>query len=102
HKKLVVKETEDGEFRLLGGILVGDASAYGVLRPMVSSGMALPANPEELILPAAREGGLQIGMPDDAVVCSCNNVTKATITGALDAEGDEHACADVACVKSCT
>ena len=37
YKKLVV--TEDGR-RLLGGILVGDASAYGVLRPMVKIGRA--------------------------------------------------------------
>ncbi len=57
YKKLVV--SDDGR-RLLGGILVGDASAYGVLRPMVSSGMELPANPEELILPAAR-GTAQVG-----------------------------------------
>ena len=42
YKKLVV--TEDGS-ALLGGILVGDASAYGVLRPMVASGNALPASP---------------------------------------------------------
>ena len=63
--------------RLLGGILVGDASAYGVLRPMVSSGIALPANPEELILPAARRRRSQLGLPDEAQVCSCNNVTKA-------------------------
>ena len=49
YKKLVV--SEDGT-RLLGGILVGDASAYGILRPMVSSGLALPDNPEQLILPA--------------------------------------------------
>src|SRR6478672_6429277 len=53
YKKLVV--TEDGS-RLLGGILVGDASAYGVLLPMVASGIALPANPEDLILPTARAG----------------------------------------------
>src|SRR3546814_3053780 len=45
YKKLVV--SDDGT-RLLGGILVGDASAYGILRPMVSSGIALPDNPEEL------------------------------------------------------
>ena len=44
YKKLVV--SEDGT-RLLGGILVGDASAYGILRPMVSSGLALPDNPEQ-------------------------------------------------------
>ncbi|CAM3350809.1 nitrite reductase large subunit NirB [Nocardioides dubius] len=100
YKKLVVVEGDDGAYRLLGGILVGDASAYGVLRPMVASGMALPDNPEELILPAAREGAPQLGLPDEAVVCSCNNVTKASITASLD--GEEHACADVACVKSCT
>ena len=34
YKKLVV--SEDGT-RLLGGVLVGDASAYGVLRPMVAT-----------------------------------------------------------------
>ncbi|KQY55391.1 MULTISPECIES: nitrite reductase large subunit NirB [unclassified Nocardioides] len=96
YKKLVVSSEGD---RLLGGVLVGDASAYGVLRPMVSSGMALPENPEELILPAARGGGAaKLGMPDEAVVCSCNNITKGSICGTIDAEG----CADLPCVKSCT
>lgn len=99
YKKLVV--SSDGD-RLLGGILVGDASAYGVLRPMVSSGMALPDNPEELILPAARGGEpAKLGMPAEAIVCSCNNVSKGDIVAAVAAE-DGHACADVACVKSCT
>jgi nitrite reductase (NADH) large subunit len=97
YKKLVV--SEDGS-RLLGGILVGDASAYGTLRPMVSSGIALPDNPEELILPAASRGpGVSgAGMPDEAVVCSCNNVTKAAIFGAVDA----GSCDTVACLKKCT
>jgi nitrite reductase (NADH) large subunit len=97
YKKLVVSEDAT---RLLGGILVGDASAYGTLRPMVSSGIALPGNPEELILPAAssRSGAAGVGMPDEAVVCSCNNVTKATICGAVDA----GACDTVACLKKCT
>jgi nitrite reductase (NADH) large subunit len=97
YKKLVV--TEDGT-RLLGGILVGDASAYGLLRPMVSSGIALPANPEELILPAGRGGGSTgvAALPDDAQVCSCNGVSKGDITTALD----EHDCEDVAAVKACT
>jgi nitrite reductase (NADH) large subunit len=82
YKKLVI--SEDGT-RLLGGILVGDASAYGTLRPMVSSGIALPENPEELILPAAstRSGAPAVGMPDEAVVCSCNNVDKASICAAV-------------------
>jgi len=103
YKKLVVSVDEDGSAsRLLGGILVGDASAYGTLRPMVSSGITLPENPEELILPASRGGAAPVGMPDDAVVCSCNNVTKATICGAVDGSADRPGCADVACIKSCT
>ena len=63
YKKLVV--SDDGK-RLLGGILVGDASAYGMLRPMVAAngkgGIELPANPEDLILPASR-GPVDIGLP---------------------------------------
>lgn len=93
YKKLVV--SEDGT-RLLGGILVGDASAYGVLRPLVSSGLALPENPEQLILPAG--GGVELGMPDEAQVCSCNDVTKADILHAVAEQG----CEDVAAVKAST
>ena len=96
YKKLVV--SGDGT-RLLGGILVGDASAYGALRPMVASGIALPDNPEELILPASGTAGRPMTIPDDAVVCSCNTVTRATIVGAV--AGDDG-CDDVACVKKCT
>ncbi len=93
YKKLVV--SEDGT-RLLGGILVGDASAYGVLRPMVASGIPLPENPEELILPAAR-GAVEVGLPDEAVVCSCNTVSKGEIVAAVDAD-----CVDASCVTRCT
>jgi nitrite reductase (NADH) large subunit len=50
YKKLVV--TDDAQ-TLLGGVLVGDASAYPVLRPMVGS--VLPGNPADLVLPD-REG----------------------------------------------
>jgi nitrite reductase (NADH) large subunit len=95
YKKLVV--SADGT-RLLGGVLVGDASAYGVLRPMVSSGIALPANPEELILPLGR-GGIEIGLPDEAQVCSCNDVTKQEIKDAV-AEGGS--CDSASCVTACT
>lgn len=83
YKKLVV--SEDGR-RLLGGILVGDASAYGVLRPMVASGIELPANPEELILPVSTGGSAAaLTLPDEAQVCSCNDVTKGDIVAAAAA-----------------
>lgn len=108
YKKLVVGPAGPGEdgtprddsYVLLGGVLVGDASAYGLLRPMVASGMLLPDNPEELILPESR-GALQLGLPDEAVVCSCNNVTKRDLLDAVDVDG-EHACEDLASTKACT
>ena len=104
YKKLVVSEDAT---KLLGGILVGDASAYGILRPMVSSGMALLDNPEELILPASRGGSAGpgvLGMPDDAQICSCNNVTKGQILDHVrdDVETGDHVCESVSCVKGCS
>lgn len=95
YKKLVI--SEDGT-QLLGGVLVGDASAYGVLRPMVASGIALPENPEDLILPAGR-GSVEIGLPDEAQVCSCNDVTKAQILAAV---GEGGSCESASCVTRCT
>ncbi|HEY0888808.1 MAG TPA: nitrite reductase large subunit NirB [Nocardioides sp.] len=94
YKKLVISEDPgDGTMRLLGGVLVGDASAYGVLRPMAASGLPLPDNPEELILPAATgASGAAAGLalPAEAQVCSCNNVTRVDIEAAVDA-GSETA-----------
>lgn len=81
YKKLVV--SEDGT-RLLGGVLVGDASAYGLLRPLAAGGGELPAHPEALILPATA-GAADVALPPEAVVCSCNNVTRAAIEDAVDA-----------------
>jgi len=97
YSKLVVS---DDATKLLGGILVGDASAYPVLRPMIGSDVPLPANPADLVLPA-REGGVVLGaagLPDAAQVCSCYDVSKGTIRDAVCNGG----CTDVAGVKSCT
>ena len=52
YKKLVLNE--DGS-RLLGGILIGDASAYGTLLQFFQNNIALPPHPEDLLLPP-REG----------------------------------------------
>ncbi|SDD90928.1 nitrite reductase large subunit NirB [Rhodococcus tukisamuensis] len=91
YAKLVVS---DDAKTLLGGILVGDASAYSSLRPLV--GRELPGDPAALISPAGEKPGAG-ALPDDAEVCSCNGVTKGTICGAI-ADG---AC-DIAAVKACT
>ena len=52
YAKLVLS---DDAKTLLGGILVGDASSYGILRPMV--GEQLPGDPMALIAPAGSDGG---------------------------------------------
>ncbi|MGW6416872.1 nitrite reductase large subunit NirB [Streptomyces sp. NPDC055055] len=86
------------EGQLLGGILVGDAEAYGALRP--HAGRRLPAPPEAFLLPAG--GGAEPpgadALPDDAVVCSCHNVTKGAVAEAIA----EHGLTDVGGVKRCT
>ncbi len=82
YKKLVVAEDRK---QLLGAILVGDAADYGTLLQMVLNPLPLPEHPEELILPA-REGKKGLGidlLPDSALVCSCNGVTKGTICAAI-------------------
>ncbi|MBB2988739.1 nitrite reductase (NADH) large subunit [Mycolicibacterium iranicum] len=96
YAKLVLS---DDAKTLLGGILVGDASSYGILRPMV--GEPLPGDPMALIAPTGSEDGataLGVGaLPAAAQICSCNNVTKGDLTGAI-ADG----CCDVPALKKCT
>jgi len=81
YKKLVISEDRT---RLLGGILVGDASDYAKLTQIMRSGSQLPDAPEELIF-GAREGGQSAaaGLGESAQVCSCNNVTKRDICHAI-------------------
>jgi nitrite reductase (NADH) large subunit len=72
--------------RLLGGILVGDASDYGSLSMRVKSGEILPCKPHELILGKSNGSVLSGGVetiPDTAQICSCNNVTKGTICAVI-------------------
>ncbi len=83
YKKLVVS---DDAKRLLGGILVGDASQYGTLVQVARSNKALPCSPEELIL-GKRDGGSDVTLDDDAQVCSCNNVTKGGLCTQIREKG---------------
>ncbi|RVT73952.1 nitrite reductase large subunit [Flavobacterium sufflavum] len=74
--------SKDGK-ALLGGILVGDSSDYNTLFQIYSNGMAIPKNPEDLILGARGSESSSMGsvmdLPDTAVICSCENVTKGSI-----------------------
>lgn len=94
YKKLVL--SDDAQM-LLGGILVGDASAYGMLRPLL--GGPLGADPAAYLMPEdVGEALANAELPEDALVCSCNSVTAGTIRCAVTEEG----CTDVAGVKACT
>ncbi|NTV39330.1 MAG: nitrite reductase large subunit, partial [Demequinaceae bacterium] len=93
YKKLVM--TDDAR-TLLGGILVGDASAYSSLRPMV--GAELPGDPGVWLLPEGSGEKPQLELPDTASVCSCNNVSAGAIRSAVT----EHDCHDLSAVKACT
>ncbi|MBI3214816.1 MAG: nitrite reductase large subunit [Mycobacterium sp.] len=95
YAKLVLS---DDAKTLLGGILVGDASAYGVLRPMVAS--ELPGDPLALIAPVTDGDAPALGvgaLPDIAQICSCNNVTKGDLKEAICG-----GCTDVPGLKKCT
>ncbi len=93
YKKLVLS---DDARTLLGGVLVGDASAYTSLRPML--GRELPGDPAAFLLPEGAGAAPSIELPDDAAVCSCNAVS----AGAVRAAVTEQGCTDVAGVKACT
>src|SRR5699024_4997700 len=78
-------------------VFVGDASAYASLRPQL--GRELPGDPSAFLLPEGGGGGAaELELPDDASVCSCNNVTAGTIREAVT----EHGCQDLGAVKACT
>lgn len=93
YKKLVLS---DDATTLLGGILVGDAAAYGSLRPLV--GGPLGADPAVYLAPEVSGSAPATELPDAAVVCSCSSVTAGRIRQAVHEEG----CADAAAVKACT
>lgn len=85
YKKIVV--SEDGKL-LLGAVLIGDTEDYGTLLQFALNGMTLPAQPASLILPAGSGEKVALGvdaLPDSAVICSCNNVTKGDLCSAIDA-----------------
>ena len=93
YKKLVLS---DDAQTLLGGILVGDASAYGSLRPLV--GARLGADPVAYLMPAGGVDAPAGELPNEAIVCSCSNVSAGRIREAVHEEG----CMDANAVKACT
>ena len=94
YRKLVMS---DDATTLLGGVFVGDIALYSQLRPM--TGRALGADPSAVIAPEGGGDALAgAEMPDDAVICSCNNVSAGTVRHAVNEQG----CHTVGAIKECT
>lgn len=86
---------------LRGGILVGDASNYSTLRAYI--GRELPGDPAAYLAAGGGEVPDSGDMPDDVIVCSCNNISAGTIKAAINGEGDfAEACHDIASIKAAT
>ncbi len=103
-KTIVFEDTMKGIYKrinisadgkhLLGGILVGDAEQYNMLLQTCKNKMVLPPNPEDLILGArggneADGGAGVLSLPDDALICSCESVSKAAICNAVNEDNCE-------------
>jgi nitrite reductase (NADH) large subunit len=85
YKRLIV--SADGK-KLLGAVLVGDCSDYDTLLQYFLNGIALPADPQTLILPYNAGAAPALGaaaLPATATICSCHNVSKGDIVSAMDA-----------------
>lgn len=84
YKRIVVSADKK---KLLGAVLVGDASGYGTLLQYCLNGIDLPANPDSLILPSRSDESVGLGpdaLPANAQICSCFDVTKGQICSAVE------------------
>ncbi len=98
YKKIVISADKK---HLLGGILLGEADAYGNLLQMMLNAIELPEFPDSMILPDRDGSGMAgIGVdsfPDSAQICSCNNVSKGDLCAAV-----QEGAVTIGELKSCT
>ncbi|WP_119394432.1 nitrite reductase large subunit NirB [Salinibius halmophilus] len=83
YKRLIVDPQSN---TLLGAVLVGDTSSYGDLLQLALNAIALPQDPQGLIMPTGGEPAPALGpdaLPASAVLCSCFDVTKGQIQQAV-------------------
>jgi nitrite reductase (NADH) large subunit len=104
HRRLVT----DADGRVIGGVLVGDASGYDTMVAVATGDIDGPGDPVDLLLPEGRggpRGSTVAGGPvlrRSATVCSCENVSAGEVCDAIDESIRSSGQADVAKVKSCT
>lgn len=89
--------------KLRGGILIGDAGDYIKLHKIAVGGDKLPENPATLLAPPSAQPVQteeeEIPMDTNAVICSCNDVTRGTIASAVAKLGVD---ATLPALKKCT
>jgi nitrite reductase (NADH) large subunit len=95
YKKLVFRSDRR---QLLGGILVGESSAYASLLHLTRSETELSEGLEELGLQPGAATSTGCALPDAAQLCSCNNVLAGTVRSVIR----EKSLMTVAQVKACT
>lgn len=95
YKKMVL---DPAGKKLVGGMLVGEAEEYMTLLSLVKAGGDLPPQPEALILGGRGGATVEVELPAEAQICSCNNISK----GAIEAVVRSGQCADFGSVKTCT
>lgn len=99
-----VNISADGK-ELLGGMLVGDAEQYNMLLQTCKNKVILPPDPEDLILGSRgnEEAGAGImSLPDNALICSCEAVTKAMLCHEIGENGHVTINALKKATKACT
>lgn len=99
-----INVSPDGK-ELLGGILVGDAEQYNMLLQTCKNKTILPPDSEDLIL--GSRGGEDAGagvmsLPDDALICSCEAVTKGMLCHEIGENGHTTIDALKKCCKAGT
>ncbi len=98
YKSIIVSQDNK---KLLGAVLVGDASEYDTLLQYMLNEIELPEAPEAFILPSV-DGSESIGLgadalPDTATVCSCYAVTKGDLCNAV-----QNGATNMAAIKEVT
>jgi NAD(P)H-dependent nitrite reductase large subunit/NAD(P)H-dependent nitrite reductase small subunit len=95
YKKLVFR---DDRRQLLGGILVGDAASYGALLHWTRAKATLSETLEEIGLSGGGGATTRGALPDEAQVCSCNDVSARVLRAGIR----DHGLASIAELKACT
>ena len=109
YKSIVIEDSLNGIYKrinidqdtntLKGGILVGDISEYTSFHQKYMGQTALPDQPESLLLGSASgEGSGVEDMPDDAIVCTCESVSKIDIVKAIT----DKDCHTAKAISGCT